>query len=128
MASVGPLALPGFTWGAAGVWTLVAMVTIALIKVWPVLAKQAIDARTQLRGEKRDDLRDLGGRVTALERMVTDLKIELSAALSAYRILAVEVESNNPTSIGLAQARAVLSTAFTVAPSTSPATQGEEKK
>lgn len=126
-----PVALQGFTIGAAGVWTLVALFAIALVKAWPVLLKLKLDDEGLRRSEKRDDLHEcnqrldaMAIRVDALQMTVSNLKVELSGAVAAYRILDAEVEKTNPTSLGLAQARAIMSTAFTVAPSTIPAAEG----
>jgi len=106
-------------WG----WGLLATVVIGLIRAWPILAKQAIDAKAQLRQERRDDLKDyqrrleaMGVRIDSMSSDLNNLKIELAATISAYRILEIEVEAVNPASIGLAEARAILSAAFTVAP------------
>jgi hypothetical protein len=114
-------------WG----WGLFVLCLVAFFRITPLLSAQAIDALTQRRREKRDDLGDckkrldeMGARVDGLVTSFTNLKIELAAALSAYRILEVEVESYNARSLGLAEARAVLSAAFTIAPST----EGQERK
>jgi hypothetical protein len=108
-------------WG----WGLFVLCLVAFFRIMPLLSAQAIEALAQRRREKRDDLSDcqrrldeMGREVRALANSFTNLKIDLSAALSAYRILEVEVETNNPASMGLAEARAVLSAAFTIAPST----------
>jgi uncharacterized protein YlxW (UPF0749 family) len=132
MVELGALALSSFQrapWG----WGLLAAVLVALIKAWPVLALQAQQAREKRRAEHRDDLHDcqerldiLTQRVDGMQESYNNLKIELSATLSAYRILDTEIEATNPRSLGLAQARAILSTAFTVAPSTIPSAQVRE--
>lgn len=113
--------LRGAPWG----WGLFVTVLVALIKAWPILAKQAIDASAKLRQEKREDLNDCHRRLdqqerefNALKDEFTNLKIEMNATLSAYRILDAELEVSNPNSLGLRQARMILSTAFTIAPST----------
>lgn len=66
-------------------------------------------------------------RIDELHKELTDVrgevhKIEmrLVGAISAYRILDTEVELHLPDSSALIQARRVMSTAFTVAPSTDP--------
>lgn len=66
--------------------------------------------------------------VRALAASVNNLKIDLNGTISAYRILDAEVERDNPTSLGLAQARAIMSTAFNVAPSTTPTAHVPERR
>lgn len=106
-------------------YILVGLVLLGLIRIWPAMSKQAIEARAQLRKEKRDDLKtcqqrldDADARIDELHEAFTNLKIELSGTVAAYRILDLAEEARDPTSLHLAQARAVLSTAFTIAPST----------
>lgn len=108
-------------WG----WALLGTVALGLIRVWPLLSKQAIEARAQLRKEKRDDLGDcqrrlddLNTRLDHMEEKFRRSELHLLGAISAYRILDAEVEAANPGSTGLAQARLVMSAAFTVCPST----------
>lgn len=124
MTEWGPLLASSFQrapWG----WGVLATAVLALIKAWPILAQQAIEARAKLRAEGRADLHEckeelklVNARLDVMQDTFNNLKIELSSALSAYRILDAEVEATNPTSLGLKQARVILSTAFTVAPST----------
>jgi hypothetical protein len=118
-----PAALLGSFQRAPWGWALLVTALLGLIKIWPVLTKLSIEARAQIRKERRDDLSDCQRQLAEvrveIRNLATDfnnLKIELAATLSAYRILEIEVEAVNPTSIGLAEARAILSTAFTVAP------------
>jgi hypothetical protein len=120
LGGLGTLTLSG-----AGVWTLVGIVLVALIRAWPVLAKQAQEARAQLRKEKREDLDDcrkrldaMAGRLDASDEKVRGLELKLVGAISGYRILDLELEHLAPSSVALAQARAVMSTAFAVSPST----------
>jgi hypothetical protein len=87
--------------------------------------KMAFAEGVTLRSEKRDDLHACQKRLDAMETKVTtvtnaftNLKIELNGILTAYRVLEVEVETNLPDSHALKHARVILSTAFTVAPST----------
>lgn len=95
------------------------------IKVFPVLKQMSLTDEATKRGEKRDDLHDCQEQIAALRKemadvnnTVTNLKIEMNGVLSAYRILEVDVEMRDPSSAALKQARAILSTAFAIAPST----------
>jgi hypothetical protein len=108
-------------WG----WALTGMVLLGLIRVWPLLSKQAIEARTQLRKEKRDDLGDCQRRLDDVNQRLDNMEekfrrseLHLLGAISAYRILDAEIEAASPGSTSLAQARLVMSAAFTVCPST----------
>jgi hypothetical protein len=108
-----------------GIWTLVAIVVTTLIKTWPVLALQAQQARDRLRTEQRDDLSDCKREIAALrEELKTvseaqhSFEMKLLGTIAAYRILDTEVQLLKPDSSALAQARAVMSTTFSVSPST----------
>ena len=108
-------------WG----WGLFGAVLLALIKAWPLLAKQAIEARAALRADRRSDDLDCQRRIDALDKRVTaaedashSFQLKLVGALAAYRILDVEVGAKVPNSIAREQAAAVLRDAFTVLPST----------
>jgi hypothetical protein len=102
-----------------------AAIVVTLIKTWPVISLQVMKAKEKLRAEDRSDLSDckerldaMGLRMDAMFTQMNNLKIELAGVLSAYRILEVAEERRSPKSIHLAQARALLSSVFTVAPST----------
>lgn len=101
-------------WG----WALLATVVVALIRVWPALSQQSIEARAKIRGEKRADLADCHRRCDELSEKFHQLEMKLVGAISAYKILDAELEALDPTSTALGQARAVMSTAFTLSPST----------
>lgn len=110
-------------WG----WALLATVFIAVVKVWPILAQQAIEARAKLRQENRSDISDCQRRLDEMRTEMDSVKaamhhleMKLVGALGAYRILDIEVESIAPGSTALGQARAVMSAAFTISPSTPP--------
>ena len=101
------------------------VVLLALIKVWPVIALQVQRAKEKLREEGRTDLSDcqrrldeMGDRLDGVYDVVNTLKIELTGVLSAYRVLEVAEEARDPSSIHLAQARAILTATFMIAPST----------
>lgn len=111
--------------GAVGIWTLVAVVATALIRAWPVLALQIQTAREKLRAEGRSDLSECRERIDRLQEALDDVKEEvhklemkLLGAIGAYRILDTEVEKHVPDSSALIQARKLMSTAFTLSPST----------
>jgi len=104
-------------WG----WALLVIISIALIRAWPALAKLSIEARQQLRTEKRADLTDCKVRLDMVEKRLRTVEaqshsfeLKLLGALSAYRILDVAHEAACPGSNEAAQARAVLQAAFAV--------------
>jgi hypothetical protein len=108
-------------WG----WYLALVVTLALIRVWPVLAKQAIEARAVIRKDRQNEesecdkkIRLLDDRLTAAEKAAHQFEMKLVGALAAYRILDVEVAAKVPNSIARDQAAAVLRDAFVLSPST----------
>lgn len=108
-------------WG----WALLTTVLIVLIKMWPAIALQAQQARDALRKERRDDLSECQKKIEALttrldrvEATAHGLEMKLLGAITAYKILDAEVEARFPESSALAQARIVMSTAFTISPST----------
>jgi len=45
--------------GVAGIWSLVAIATVTLIKTWPTLKKLAMDENATLRNDRREDYRGL---------------------------------------------------------------------
>lgn len=120
-------------WG----WALLATVVLALIKVWPVLHLQVIEAKAKLRQERRDDLSDCKSRLDEMTKRLDatehdmrqaeiaaqdryhELEMKLLGAIAAYRILDTEMETSDPGNTALGQARLVLSTSFTISPSTS---------
>lgn len=113
--------------GAVGIYSLLVVVVVALIKAWPVLSLQATAAREKLRAEGRSDLTDCQRRMDELQKeleavqaRVHKLDMKLLGAISAYRILDAEVELTNPLSAALKQARIVMNTAFELSPSTGP--------
>lgn len=113
------------TLSTVGIYSLLAVVSVALIKAWPVLALQAQAARDKLRSEHRADLSDCKERIDALQvelngvrDEVHKIEMKLVGAISAYRILDAEVETLQPDSTALKQARLVMSAAFTLSPST----------
>lgn len=113
------------TAGTIGIWSLLAVILIALIRAWPVLALQATQAKERLRAEGRTDLSDCKTRIDKLQvelrgvrEEVHKIELKLLGAISAYRILDEEVVAHLPGSAALKQARAVMSAAFTISPST----------
>lgn len=117
MNDIAALFVDSFTrapWG----WALLATVLVALIKVWPVIALQAQQARERLRQEGRSDLLNCHDRLDRLTEEFHQLELKLLGAIAGFRILDIEVETNLPGSTALGQARAVMSAAFTLSPST----------
>jgi hypothetical protein len=113
------LGIPGMTPGGIGIWSVFAVVFIALIRAWPLLAAQAIKAREQLRSEKRDDIDDMRERITALEGKVTEAtqtahaaELKLVSALAAYRLIASELLKVDPDNMILRQAQELLNVSY----------------
>lgn len=107
-------------------WFLVVLVLLGLIRIWPAMSRQAIEARAQLRKEKREDLGncqrrldEVSARLDSVEEKFRQSELKLLGSIAAYRILDVEVEAHLPGSTALSQARQVMSAAFTLSPSTS---------
>lgn len=120
-----PQWVPELTPGSIGIWSLLTVVSVALIKAWPVIQLQVIQAKEKLRGEHRSDLSDCQKHIEKLQREMNELgeqvhqiEMKLLGAIAAYRILDAEVEAVDPKSRALAQARRVMSAAFTMSPST----------
>ncbi len=120
------LGVSGLTPGAAGIMALLLPilggVVIALIKAWPTLSLQAINARAALRAEKRTDLDDcrerldgFGARLDAAEARFHSAEIQVVTIVSAYSIVDAELERTAPASVTLAQARRMLRAAFPTA-------------
>ena len=63
---------PDMSFGGVGVWTLVLMLLVALIKAWPALAKLRLEGDTSLRS-------DLWKRIEKLEEDQRLQKIECAA-------------------------------------------------
>jgi hypothetical protein len=119
--------VPDITPGSLGIFAILGTVVVALIKAWPVLSLQAIQAKERLRGEERSDLSDCQKQITALRQDVQKLgdgihhlELKLLGTISAYKLLDTEVEMHLPDSAVLKQARALMSTAFAMSPSTNP--------
>jgi hypothetical protein len=109
--------------GALGSFFVLLGLVVRQVTPW---RKQSIDAEQEKRKEGRSDLSDckerldrMAARMDGLYEVVNNLKIELAGVLSAYRVLEVAEDLRDPFSVHLAQARAILTTAFTVGPSTS---------
>lgn len=136
MASILPQFINEATPGTVGIWGLIAIVSVALIKAWPVLSLQAANAREKLRAEGRTDLSDCRKEIAALraeldiereareasEKKLSEehhkLELKLLGAISGYRILHADLSARQPDAPALRQAEAVLSAAFTLSPST----------
>lgn len=107
-----------FTPASYGIYALLAVVLVALIKAWPLLTAQAIKAREQMRSEKRAELDDLRRRIGELEKGVTaatkaahEAELKLVYAVSAIQLLAAKVRRDAPDDPALQQAMELLSAA-----------------
>ncbi len=115
-------------WG----WYMAAVVTLALIKVWPIINAQLIAVKDRIadRREKKEndalaaknvDLSDcktrldaMDLRLTAAEEQSHRFEMQLVGTLTAYRILEADIEIREPESIPLKQARRVLQDVYRV--------------
>ena len=102
-------------WG----WALLFTVVIALIKAWPVLQLQAMNAAAQLRGERRDALHDCTERMDLLEGKLNvalghihQLDLKLVGTVSAYRILHDRMTETSPDDQALKHAQTVFKTTW----------------
>lgn len=109
-------------WG----WSILALMTLAIIKAWPVIQLQTINAKAVLRGEKRDDLHTCNARLddmgTALKSAVDrihSLEMKVMSTVSAYRILEADAD---PQSAALEHARIIFREAWDTVPTPSDMT------
>lgn len=114
-------------WG----WGILAFMVAVFAYLWPVINKQVMEAKQQLRSYKRevqkeekDDLRDL---VTALRAQVDEqgqhieklrndaqsYQLKLVSALAGFRLLAGELEKLDPSNPVLKQANDLIAMAAT---------------
>lgn len=100
-------------------WLVVALVLLALIKIWPVIQLQSIQASAALRGERRVELSDCRERLAAMEIQmrgaidrIHNVELKLTGALTAYRILDTEILSLDPNNSAVVLARAVMQQTF----------------
>lgn len=103
-------------WG----WGLLSLAILAIIKAWPVLQLQALNAKAVLRGEKRDDLHTCQTRLDEMDATLSgavarihSLEIKLLGTVSAYRILEGDAE---PNSAALLHARVIFREAWDTPP------------
>lgn len=105
-------------WG----WGLLLAVILATVKVWPVIQLQTMNARRELRSERKDDLDDCKKRLddfqtqlntqrddytrklTAQTNQIHQLDLKLVGTVAAYRIMHDHIEGSDPDSEALAQA------------------------
>jgi hypothetical protein len=90
-----PQWVPELTPAGVGIWSLLTVVSVELIKAWPVLQLQVIQAKEKLRGERRGDLEMLTAKVEELGNEVHRIELKLLGAIAAYRILDEEVEATD---------------------------------
>jgi hypothetical protein len=102
-------------WG----WALLVVVILALIKVWPIVAAQAVKAREQFRSERRGEMDSLRDRISGLETKVEaanekahEVELKLVSALAAYRLIASELQKLDPDSTILKQAQELLNVSY----------------
>lgn len=92
MQRVTGIELTGVSWGATGVWTLVILMVVTFIKVWPLLSK----IRTEADGSLRTDLLARVGvlearlegayeRIADLEKLLSKREQEHAAILEDVR-------------------------------------------
>lgn len=105
----------GAPWG----WAIALAVGLALVKVWPVIQLQAINAKATLRGEKRDDLHNCQTRLDKLEAIqragderLHQLDMKLVGTVAAYRILHDDMSIHAPERAALHHARSVFQTTW----------------
>jgi hypothetical protein len=119
---VGPAAnavdvtVKGFTWAAAGTWSLFAVVStfiLGLIRaIGPLEMAKAIWARkSQLRDEAREDGLSLTDRMDALETRASTAERRLNFVASACTTLLSALEAVDPDNPALGQARSQLAMA-----------------
>lgn len=94
-------------WG----WALLLIALLTLIKVWPIINQQVLEAKKQIRSERREDAATNSQRIEALEAKVESLtnqaqsyQMKLVSALAAFRLLAGEIEKSDPKNPVLKQA------------------------
>jgi hypothetical protein len=104
-------------WG----WALLATVVLALIKVWPIIHLQTLNARAVLRGEKRSDLSDCRQQIADMRSMLDatikqmhDIELKLVRTADAFRVAEMELNEIDPGNGALAQARTIFREAWDV--------------
>lgn len=75
------ISLAAFTPGAIGIWTLVAIIIVALIKGWPALKKIQAESDSALRTDLLRRIDTLETRVADLEKLLTRREMEHAAAM-----------------------------------------------
>lgn len=118
-----PVSVHGFTWTAALVGLLNAVVVgalVALIKVWPRIKELGINQR-------KDDLDDMRARISELEKKVDKaneeaglakdaaniIQMQMVSMQAAFELVAGELEKADPENKVLKQARRLLAQAAT---------------
>lgn len=102
-------------WG----WSILVVIILSLIKVWPVIQLQTLNATAAMRGERRDDLHDCHERLDAIEGKLTaaiaqihQLDMKLFGTVAAYRIIHDEMVANDPENLALHAARNMFRTTW----------------
>lgn len=109
-------------WG----WTLLLVVMLALIKVWPIIQAQTNDAKAKLRGEHIASEVDCMARIDAVEtkhaeryamlekrvllteRQAHQFELRMVGTLTAYRILHADLSERAPDCSAINQAELVI--------------------
>ncbi len=106
-------------WG----WVLMVTVLLALIKTWPIIHLQVMNAKATLRGEERSDLGDCRQELQATNKRldgaierIHQLELKLFGTVSAYRIVADKLESVEPECSALIQARTIFREIWDIGP------------
>lgn len=116
------LGIAGLNAGGVGIYGLLALVLVTLIKTWPLLNKMSIDARAAMRGEKRTDDLTCQQRIDAMSQRIDAiaaqaqaneakahaLEMKVTLQNAAYRLVVSELHRINPKSAVIAQAQALL--------------------
>lgn len=108
--------IAGLTPGGAGVWTLLAIVLVALIKTWPALTRLSNEARAARVAEAHTAAEDCRARIEALEKRVTsaemraiDMEGRFKLVVVAYRMVVSELHRKDPNNAVIQHAQALLS-------------------
>lgn len=122
--------LQDLTIAGAGVWTLVLIAVITLIKVSPALKKLAMDENAQLRQDRRQDYRDLKGelevlksdfsavnvRTEAMERYGAAVSLRLGQLEFVFSLVMEELEQIAPGNDIAKRARMLVSSLYPIPP------------
>jgi hypothetical protein len=110
-----PVAVKGFTWGAAAGWStflaVVAGIAMAMRNAGPFMTKMVeliLNRGDKIRGEKREEELSLTDRVEAIEKRASTAERRLGFVMSACTTLIEALEGLDKDHAGLKTARAQL--------------------